>query len=1375
MKLSEERQGTCTPELFPSCELMTEDIAKRIFQKVDHKALLAIVPKVNKGWHNFFHSPLFLAERLKAELSAVKGNKIPVDRWVGRYSIDKEYSYNTEDMALLQCALLQDKGIGYRESSHCVLLGPDSEGGFRASDDQEIYFVCVLNPIDGGAEGLKTIDKTVLADFIRLLDVGKISRARMLFPYCRDKNHWLLSEAVIIKTADKYTVRLWMHDTCGKGKLTPEESKLLLSLFHKIPNVKIDTKESVYEGRQTQEDAYSRSAIVSSDLLKRIDGRSLDQAVLEMGVERLRRSQLVTCIEVLDESKREELIRLFCAMTGDGKRNTSPPKPDSYLPPLIDRQSFLDRSSRGSDMLNSSEELVAVALGLKGSVWENRRADATVKGAIRLFKKDKVKDEEMIMEILPFAKHSNYQHLVIEALIPAIRGSITTRGKVNLLCGLIEAYRLACQSPNSQATLLKQYDNIFQVCGELNYLNMRNEDSSGLVRVMRGICGLTDAMVDANIVDSKKINQHQPAYRTLANLIGHKDPEINYLATYAQQGFLRMPRDNKKPHLIYRQLLDEQSKKTRIGLSALGGVVRAITGAATSSDTNVQRVVPSDVLGTIKSDSWYDQLRVLDVFIDRAFLGERKDITEDDPTKLLSLNAGINFLRGLSLRLETIARRLPKLLEQPYFTTCPEMVFEGVINLPDEQVCPLTCGKMAILLKEISRTQAKPERLLTKEERVYATWKRALGQKKQDKKTLKTGIKNAIVLLLITNNNSHQHELMDYLQLVLLAKKPYKIAIGDEFQLKIFQTLRLLFLYGSDEMKADIRQCISQLSKEGGKKLSEKFKEYGLDNPDQLEAQKHWRFDEKRNTLIRRADVSIQDTDRDIGNEPDYMKLFEEQRDAIYGDERNDPDSIDLLERELYITGQGSIYNWYQEEKSAKMKEKKKKGLEGNVEAFLDDEDENKVMLMTGDSGSGKSMFCERFSLEEMELYERTLQDGSYEKNPRYIPIFISLPCMAVSVGCEGDAVIRYLQQIKKWSDKQIDFLKNNRRVLFILDGYDEMYPLRDRMYVNIFTENHFKGWRDVKVIITCRVQWLMSLDEDSRDDLFRPHMKKKVEDDHFAHVKVLSFSGRQVEKYVEQFLVVMKDVILKDFHKHDEALSKLAKYRDMSAHEKETLWLDKAIHLKYIEEVPGLNDLVSTPLLLRYAMELMFDLVLTFEKHKNERRTMRVLETELYGGFVKRYIDRQFKKLVENKQLYTLGQTNIRVEMKAFSRELAKAIRIHLISKGLPAVVTYQPPESRYDEETSDDNIWKRFFGIEDKVRNLERTGCPLRRVGPHQYAFMHETLQYYFIAEANTQDVPSYTLAERAEILIDVPGGGDKKEPEEDEDGALLNSMFV
>ncbi|KAF9289851.1 hypothetical protein BGZ68_008450, partial [Mortierella alpina] len=353
-----------------------------------------------------------------------------------------------------------------------------------------------------------------------------------------------------------------------------------------------------------------------------------------------------------------------------------------------------------------------------------------------------------------------------------------------------------------------------------------------------------------------------------------------------------------------------------------------------------------------------------------------------------------------------------------------------------------------------------------------------------------------------------------------------------------------------------------------------------------------------------------------------------------------------------------------------------------NMNVFL--KSDQKVFLLLGDSGAGKSTFNREVECVLWSSY------SSYEDD---IPLFIHLPSIE---NPEKDLVAKHLRRCD-FLEPQIRELKNTRRFTLICDGYDECQQI-----YNLYTSNKLNGvgqWQ-VKMIISCRSE---RLGHDYKDR-FQPSTKTAASIganiDQLQEAVIIPFSRDQIHDYIHRHVADVKPP-----------------------------WRAKS-YITALEKIPNLMDLIKNPFLLKLSLDVLPGFV-DVDKIQ-ELSNANITRVRLYDRFVEHWLDRG-KKRVGNQDLSRRGRAafdslvdeGFTANGIDFLKRLAAAI--YMEQAGHP-IVEY----SRF----KDAKTWKaEFFCREDESRLL-REACPLVRSG-NQYRFVHKSLQEYCFTRAVSEEL--------------------------------------
>lgn len=341
------------------------------------------------------------------------------------------------------------------------------------------------------------------------------------------------------------------------------------------------------------------------------------------------------------------------------------------------------------------------------------------------------------------------------------------------------------------------------------------------------------------------------------------------------------------------------------------------------------------------------------------------------------------------------------------------------------------------------------------------------------------------------------------------------------------------------------------------------------------------------------------------------------------------------------------------------------------VDEFLIGQD--KVLLLVGDSGAGKTTF-------NLEL-DLKLWKGYKQKTGR-IPLLISLPSIERP---EKDLIAKHLR-LNEFTESQIRELKS-RDFIIICDGYDEGQQTH-----NLYESNGFNvdgGWQ-AQMVVSCRSE---HLGQDYRY-LFQPNRKDPSDPERFQQAVLVPFTMSQVKDYI----MIYVDI-------------------------KRPLW-EASDYEGVLDQIPSLQELVKNPFLLTLSLEVLPRLTDPGQKLAANKIT-RVL---LYDEFVAQWLERNKKKLStqdlsdqEKEAFESLSDDGFTQRGLAFLRDMCAAI--YKEQRGTP-IVDYS--------KARDEKTWKeRFFGRKDDENRLLRKAIPLTRNGS-RFGFIHRSILEYGVSRA-------------------------------------------
>jgi len=310
--------------------------------------------------------------------------------------------------------------------------------------------------------------------------------------------------------------------------------------------------------------------------------------------------------------------------------------------------------------------------------------------------------------------------------------------------------------------------------------------------------------------------------------------------------------------------------------------------------------------------------------------------------------------------------------------------------------------------------------------------------------------------------------------------------------------------------------------------------------------------------------------------------------------------------------------------------------LNTEIEKFM--RGEGGVFLLTGEAGGGKTTYTEMLN---HRLWEEYREGG-------VIPVYVELPQLR-------DPIRGIIKEtlIDKWrlSEEQVIELGRTRRLMFILDGYDEINTNNNLIVTNGLLEK-FNG----NVLITCRSQGL----PDKYRDSFAPLSGTGFNYRALREWMVAPFNEGQIEDYIRRFLA-------------------------MPEREIETDW-DVERYKKNINEIRGLRGLIENPYTLKIMTNVLPEIVEKHEGIETEER-LELTRYDLYKEYVESLFNRQKIKLIRQGRM---PKGDVIKYFWGYFIELAKA----MYGSKLTRVLYESEREDLFGEgEDEERKKWSKFF----------------------------------------------------------------------------------
>lgn len=377
---------------------------------------------------------------------------------------------------------------------------------------------------------------------------------------------------------------------------------------------------------------------------------------------------------------------------------------------------------------------------------------------------------------------------------------------------------------------------------------------------------------------------------------------------------------------------------------------------------------------------------------------------------------------------------------------------------------------------------------------------------------------------------------------------------------------------------------------------------------------------------------------------------------------------------------------------------------EKEISEFLNND--AKVLLLLGDSGSGKTFFC------------KWMVNHLYHQNHAWMPLFLHLPSIKIT----PDFLSHYLNT--HCDSDEIEHMKKNQQIILFLDSFDEMKQKYQR--TNLFQLGKLFEWR-IKVVITCRTSAFVNFSHEDQYNVFQSDPNAISTTSPFALTKryVQHFQpNEQIQDYIHAWRRHHRNNINADFD-----------------------------YLTEIKRVPNLIDMIENPFILQMAM---YSLPKIVKKNscRSKMEQYHLTRLELFDSFTTAWFERQRNKLLANQQISRDWSHSIIDDYRSYSFELAKLMwqqkltAVKYIPKKQREQMKSNPPvlpkigflEKIVDFYCLDEactNQWDAFFSPEGYFNNdrkkplsLVRQGSLLCVTNKNMYAFIHVSLLEYFAA---------------------------------------------
>ncbi|KAF9347849.1 hypothetical protein BGX34_002845 [Mortierella sp. NVP85] len=347
--------------------------------------------------------------------------------------------------------------------------------------------------------------------------------------------------------------------------------------------------------------------------------------------------------------------------------------------------------------------------------------------------------------------------------------------------------------------------------------------------------------------------------------------------------------------------------------------------------------------------------------------------------------------------------------------------------------------------------------------------------------------------------------------------------------------------------------------------------------------------------------------------------------------------------------------------------------LMNKVKEFL--KSDQKVFLLLGDSGSGKSTFSRQL---ELDLWR------SYRSKTGRIPLHINLPTIDKP---EFDMIAKQLKR-DQFTDPQIREMKQHRTFILICDGYDESQQMH-----NLYMSNRLNqpGEWKAQMVISCRSEYMYQ-GLDYRDRFQPEDRNQRMDSPLFQEAVIAPFSIDQMHDYITQYVSL------------NQPRWRVEDYKQA------------------LDLVPSVKDMVKNPFMMALSLDVLPRMVDPGQRLSDARIT----RVALYDHFIEQWLERSMKHLAEKDMSLSTKEAFENLSADGFILN-----GIGYMKKFAAAIYKEQDgyPIVKYSQ-WADEGSWKDEF-FRHKEKQLLCEACPLVR-SANQYRFIHRSLLEYGVALA-------------------------------------------
>jgi len=328
--------------------------------------------------------------------------------------------------------------------------------------------------------------------------------------------------------------------------------------------------------------------------------------------------------------------------------------------------------------------------------------------------------------------------------------------------------------------------------------------------------------------------------------------------------------------------------------------------------------------------------------------------------------------------------------------------------------------------------------------------------------------------------------------------------------------------------------------------------------------------------------------------------------------------------------------------------------------------------------------------------------------------------------------IVESLLERHGFTPEEIAILKKTKKFIFLFDGFDELSLDKIDKGCSFLAANALYEW-NVQLLLTCRSQHLVPINTHLTCGSYKTYLSEYEE-----YSELSNSATRKQFDWKEIFIMPCVE-------------AQIIQYLHNYASSEESEWKDWGVYYHYLETIPGLKNLVQTPLILKIVVAALP----TIERRSGQKNAFlnntgspmgtRLTRADVYAAFTYQWFEKEQWTLISHQ--FVPHTEDKLAKFSQFSMNLANQMFV----------------ESKVTTEL--------FQEREKSKEILDYQHCPVKRVNDSSVAFIHKSIMEYFTALHMQNNLSSSQQGSAFGLKTSLPKLGTGTEPQKVLEKRALN----